>query len=140
MGEGRKVKQVVYGLCCSLIFFFGVVLYLTISGKFMRQSEILDSLTIAVDSTMERTLEERRKAALFSKELAGEEQWIEEFQSQLKIQLGSKSIVSIDILNADYEKGLLHVRVKEKFKQANGTWGEVVCERIGLIDEKIEGD
>ena len=68
---------------------------------------------------------------------ASEEEWIEMFCLDLSMQIASASDLTINILDADFEKGLLRVEATLSYRNPIGTTSTVSSERMALVEQYV---
>ena len=60
---------------------------------------------------------------------------MEDFIGNLVVALDGKYDLTVEILQADIEKGILSVRVTAEFFYLNGERGTTVCERTVIFEQ-----
>ena len=63
------------------------------------------------------------------------EEFIADFNQNLILSIESDSVLEVNILSVDIEKGLLDVEVVETFAQPNGSKGTVSCRKTIILEE-----
>ena len=63
-------------------------------------------------------------------------EFVEDFKQMLMTSIDSASELDIEVLNADYEKGILSVKVTENYVYLNGRQGTVTKTATVLLDQK----
>lgn len=122
------MKQFLYGAVLGLIVILGIVTVLTVNAKKTRQAEVDDSLPIAVENAIEVTMNEK------SYTIENNEEFIADFTQHLIAQISNDSDIEVDVAKADYEKGILSIKVVETFKHPNGKEGKNECETTAIFE------
>lgn len=68
--------------------------------------------------------------------IGSNEEFVEDFKQILMTSIDSTSELDIEVLNADYEKGILSVKVTENYDYLNGRQGTVTKTATVLLDQK----
>ena len=68
--------------------------------------------------------------------IVSNEEFVEDFKQILITSVDSASELDIEVLNADYEKGILSVKVTENYEYLNGRQGNVTKTATVLLDQK----
>ena len=68
--------------------------------------------------------------------IGSNEEFVEDFKQILMTSVDSASELDIEVLNADYEKGILSVKVTENYDYLNGRQGNVTKTATVLLDQK----
>ena len=68
--------------------------------------------------------------------IGSNEEFVEDFKQILMTSVDSASELYIEVLNADYEKGILSVKVTENYEYLNGRQGNVTKTATVLLDQK----
>ena len=68
--------------------------------------------------------------------IGSNEEFVEDFKQILMTSVDSASELDIEVLNADYEKGILSVKVTENYEYLNGRQGNVTKTATVLLDKK----
>lgn len=68
--------------------------------------------------------------------IGSNEEFVEDFKQILMTSVDSASELDIEVLNADYEKGILSVKVTENYEYLNGRQGNVTKTATVLLDQK----
>ena len=117
--KGLHMKKVAFGIACGITAIFVFALMLTLYGRSARQTETNTILAQAVNSTLSHVMGERNDT------IEKNEDFIADFLQALLVQKNSDSDLTVSILEADYEYGILSVEITEKFRHPNGKKGAV---------------
>ncbi len=126
------MKKIAFGAGCGCIALFVCVIMLALYGRAAREEEAFASLSQAVDATMSSVM---RGHAYTIEE---KEAFTADFLKTLLIQMNSDSDLTVAILDADYELGLLSVEITETYRHPNGEQGSVAEVRTVIFDRKEE--
>ncbi|MCI9416892.1 MAG: hypothetical protein HFI82_05690 [Eubacterium sp.] len=122
------MKKIAFGTACGILAVFIFVVMLTLYGRSARQQEAAMALSQAIDSTLSNVMSENN---YFIKE---NQDFTADFLKALLIQTNSDSDLTVSILDADYELGILSVEITEKFLHPNGKEGSVSDVRTVIFD------
>ncbi len=95
----------------------------------MRQNE----LNRAVDSALQDTVENQFDTKTYS--VGSNDEFIADFMEALLVQINSDCRIKVNVLDVDYQKGLLSVEVIEKYKHPIGTEGQVSVKRTVIMEQ-----
>ena len=119
------IVNVVLGVILLLIL-------LTIAGRMNRSMEIKSNLSSMVEETVEN-------AAVNPKyTINNPEEYVADMAENLSGLLDTDSDIMVEIEKADKERGMLAVKVTEKFLHPNGKTGTVSCERVVILNKLDE--
>lgn len=124
------MKSAVTSLGCLMLAVITFIIVSTISSVGIRSDELNTAVDVAMAATQKALLEKRDT-------ITNNEEYIAEFNQNLLVQIDSDSDVEVIVYTADYEKGLLDVEVKEKFRYIfNGSekTREYSTRRTSIID------
>ena len=110
---------------CAII---STVIVMTLCGTNMRQNE----LNRAVDSALQDTVENQFDSKTYS--VSSNDEFIADFVEALLAQINSDCTVKVNVLDVDYQKGLLSVEVIEKYKHPIKTEGQVSVKRTVIME------
>lgn len=117
----------VAALCGIIIILTGY----TIHGRSVREQELENALKFSMESAMVcLTYEEGRPQT--------EEEWKAMFLQSLAIQINSASDLTVNILEADMEKGILSVEASLTWTHPIGTMGSTSSFMTVLMEEYEE--
>ena len=111
---------------CSII---SIVIVMTLCGTNMRQNE----LNRAVDSSIKDTVENQFDDTTYS--VNSNDEFVADFMEALLVQINSDCSVVVNVLDVDYQKGLLSVEVIEKYIHPIGTEGNVSVKRTVIMEQ-----
>ena len=123
----RKILITVLSIVIVLIF---IVIYYTLHGREIRQTELNNAVMSSMKNAMEMLLEEENTPK-------NQEEWIIMFLQSLTIQIDSTSELTVKILEADMEKGILSVEAVLEFGYIFGKTGSVTCYRTVILENYL---
>ncbi|MEE1504732.1 MAG: hypothetical protein UGF89_10880 [Acutalibacteraceae bacterium] len=124
------MKNAILGLGIAVMSIITIMILFTVYGQNTRQNELEDSLSMAVEQTIENLKIDKHY------DIANKDELIADLNQNLILSLESDSEVEVRVLAVDYEKGLIDVEVIETYKQPNKTTGKAVCRKTIVVDEK----
>lgn len=127
------MKKIAFGIACGMAALYVFVMMLAVYGRNVRQQEADNALSQAVDSTLSSVMSGKNY------QIEDNECFVADFLRALLMQVNSDSDISVVILEADYEYGILSVEVTEKFAHPNGRPGSVSEVRTVIFDKEAEG-
>lgn len=102
---------------------------MSVSGRDARRSELEESLTNAIEQTMQVSYLEKTYS------IKNEEELIADFTGNFFSQIASDSDISIEILNVDFNNGCMDVQATEKFKYFTGKTGEIKIRKTVIFEQ-----
>ena len=123
------MKNVFLGFGITICSIISIVIVMTLCGTNMRQNE----LNRAVDSAVQDTVENQFDNKTYS--VSSNDELIADFIEALLVQINSDCSVKVNVLDVDYQKGLLSVEVIEKYKHPIGTEGLVSVKRTVIMEQ-----
>lgn len=124
------MKQLIHGIVLFAVFAATVFLVITLNGRRQRVEENAETLSSAIETTVQNLLQE----GTYSVE--NDEEFIADFIQALCVQMNSDTEIEVSILRADAQKGLLSVEAKAIYQHPNGRKGVEACYRTILFDTK----
>lgn len=123
----KKALYGVFGFISILIF---ILIWFTIDGRTIRQTELDNALMVSMENAMDMLLLDEGRPL-------NEEEWITMFMEALVVQIESSSDLSVNIIDCDMEKGLLSVEATLEYTHVTGTRGTVSAHRTIILEEYI---
>lgn len=123
------MKNAFLGFGITFCAIISIVIVMTLCGTNMRQNELNRSVDIALYGTVDTQFDEKTSFA------SSNDEFIAEFINALLVQINSDCSVKINVLDVDYQKGLLSVEVIEKFKHPIGKEGQVSVKRTVMMEQ-----
>lgn len=122
-------KMMITALCVVVLLVMIMTIY-TIDGRNARQTELNNALASSVESAMSQLMLAEGKPS-------SNEEWVAMFLESLAVQIESASDLSVTILEADMEAGVLSVEAVLTFKHPIGSVGTVSAERHAILEEYV---
>ena len=123
------MKSVFLGFGITICAIISIVIVMTLCGTNIRKNE----LNRAVDSALQDTVENKFDSKTYS--VNSNDEFIADFIEALLVQINSDCTVQINVLDVDYQKGLLSVEVIEKYKHPIKTEGQVAVKRTVIMEQ-----
>jgi len=123
------MKSVFLGFGITICSIISIVIVITLCGTNMRQNE----LNRAVDSAIKDTVENQFDDTTYS--VNSNDEFVADFMETLLMQINSDCSVVVNVLDVDYQKGLLSVEVIEKYIHPIGTEGNVSVKRTVIMEQ-----
>ena len=123
------MKNALLGFGPTICATISIVIVMTLCGTNMRQNE----LNRAVDSALQDTVENQFDTKTYS--VSSNDELIADFMEALLVQINSDCSIKVNVLDVDYQKGLLSVEVIEKYKHPIGTEGQVSVKRTVIMEQ-----
>lgn len=128
------MKNIVMILVSAVLGVLTLMIVMTVDGRSNRSMELESSLSSVVEETVEiMTVDQKYN-------ISDTNTFLADFVENLSGILDSDSGITVKILSADKEKGLLAIRVTEEFTHPNGRRGTVECERKVILNKPEETD
>lgn len=128
------MKTGITGTILFMVIILSAFINLSITTENVRLEEIEQALANAQRQTIENT----KIKEMY--QINSEEELMAEFNRNLLTQISSDSDITVRVLDADYEEGMLDVEVIAKFKYPTGKDGKVSVRKTIIYDAaQIEG-
>lgn len=122
------MRNILLGAVLFLMASLSVAIICVAGGRNVRNTEMTESLEQSVESTM----------SVLSKNtytMQNINEFIADFNEMLLLRVESNSDITVNILDVDYEKGLLSIETVENFTHINGKPGTVSCVRTVILEQ-----
>lgn len=123
------MKAAIIGVATTMIILVTCIIIMSVSGRDARRSELEESLTNAIEQTMQVSYLEKTYS------IENEEELIADFTGNFFSQIASDSDISIEILNVDFNNGCMDVQATEKFKYFTGKTGEIKIRKTVIFEQ-----
>jgi hypothetical protein len=123
------MKNVFLGFGITICSIIAIVIVMTLCGINIRQNELNNAVNGALKETIENQFDSKTYSVNSNDEL------VADFLEALLVQINSDSTVVVNVLDVDYQKGLLSVEVIEKYKHPIGTEGQVSVKRTATMEQ-----
>jgi len=125
------MKNMLVAFYAAIIALVIILIGFTIHGRSVRQVELDNALKSSMEEAMTMLLYEEGRPQT-------ESEWKASFLQSLAIQINSASDLTVNILKADMEKGLLSVEATLTWKHPIGTDGSVSSSMTVFLEEYAE--
>lgn len=122
------MKNIVIGIGACVLACIVLLASFTLFGRNSRKGELENALTYAMEQTVESV------AAGEQERPDSEEEFIALFLQLFYTRIESNSQVTVHILEADYEKGLLSVEAVSEYRHPLGQTGTVAVQRTAILE------
>ena len=123
------MKNAIIACVLILLFIISALIMLTVYNQNTRQNELEDSLSAAVEQTLENLKIKKNYS------IDNTDEFIADFLENLLVSIESDSDIKVEILSVDIEKGLLDVCVTETYRQPNGSMKDIRCRKTVILEE-----
>lgn len=120
------MKKALLAVFSGTILLLFILITLTLYGRSIRQTELNNALFTAMQSSMNQLLLEEGRPDT-------EDAWKAMFIESIATQIESTSDLTVHILEADMEKGLLCAQAVLTFRHPIGTTGSVSTDVLTII-------
>lgn len=122
------MRNILLGAVLFLMATLSVAIICVAGGRNIRSTETTESLEESVESAM-NVLNKNTYT------IQNTNEFISDFTEMLLLRIESDSEITVNILDVDYEKGILSVEVVENFTHINGKSGTVSCTRTVVLEQ-----
>lgn len=124
------MKNAITGFGILILIIMTVSIIFSIDSRSIHKQEAEKALSQSIENTLSSLYEKKIYSVESSDEL------INDFTQALLNQIESSSELTVNVLSADYEKGLLSIEVIENFKYPNGKLGKVSAVKTVILDQE----
>ena len=127
------MKKIMIGVCAFLLFIVVVLIGMTIHGRTSRQTELENAMTSSMEKTMQMlsTTDDVKPTT--------DDEMIAYFMEALTVQIESSSTLTVNVLEADVNKGILSAEGILTYKHPIGTTGHVSCKKTIILEQYQTG-
>lgn len=126
------MKNVILIIINMILAVLTCAILMSIDARAVRSSELQSNLSSVVEETVCNLMQKNNY------EITGYEEFVADLTENLSVILDTKSDITIKILEADTEKGMIIVEVVEKYKHVNGNEGTVSCSKTVIFNQLVE--
>lgn len=112
------MKKIMIMMLSIIILLVMVMVIYTLDGRNIRQTELNNAVTSSMESAMSQLM-------LAEGQPQTNDEWVAMFIESLVVQIDSASDLTVNILEADKDKGVLSVEAILTFRHPIGTTGTV---------------
>lgn len=128
------MRKIIIGVTMTCFIVIGIVILMTLDGRNIRESEVYDSLTTAVESSMQTLMIDNTYT------IQNTDEFVADFLEALMTQIESDSDISVNVIDVDVNKGLLSVEVVEEYTHPNRSKGSVSCVKTVILEKDAKKD
>lgn len=126
------MRNIIIMIATAVIGVLTLVIVMSISGREHRSMEIKSGFSSVVEETVEDMLESGEYS------IDSTNEFLADLSEDLSQILDSDCELTVEVQQIDREKGLLSVKVTEKFKYPNGRTGSIEVEKTVLLSGQEE--
>ena len=123
------MKNVVTGIMMSIMMSLFIIIILTTDDRIIRINEVNTALADALDESI-NVLDMDKYSITDTDEL------IADVTQGLLMQIESDAAVTVNIMDADKDKGIVTVEAVENFRKASGAAGQTAATRTIILEKK----
>lgn len=123
------MKKALFAAFSTIIILLFLLIFFTLYGRFVRQTEVSNALELSMKNSMEQLL-------LGNGAPDSEEEWKNRFLTSVAVQIDSQSDLTVHIYEADMEKGILSAEAVLTFPNPIGTTSIVTTGKRTIILEE----
>lgn len=123
------MKKALFGVFGVIVILIFILIWFTIDGRTIRQTEINNAMYSSMENAMEMLLLDEGKPAT-------QEEWIAMFKQSVIVQIESDSDLTVHVIKSDMDKGYLAAEGILTFRHPIGTIGTVSTGRMDIILEE----
>ena len=127
------MKNVVTGIMMSIILALITIIILTTDDRIIRINEVNTALADALDESI-NVLDMDKYSITDTDEL------IADVTQGLLMQIESDAAVTVNIMDADKDKGIVTVEAVENFRKASGAAGQTAATRTIILEKQQAQD
>ena len=125
------MKKSVFAMCSVLMIFVFVLIFYTIYGREIRQTELNNAMNASMREAMELLLVEEGGPE-------SEKEWKAMFAHSVAVQIESNSTLTVNVIESDMEKGYLKAEAILTWKHPTGTTGQISEVMDIMLEEYVE--
>lgn len=123
------MKNVVTGIMMSIMMSLFIIIILTTDDRIIRINEVNTALADALDESI-NVLDMDKYSITDTDEL------IADVTQGLLMQIESDAEVTVNVMDADKDKGIVTVEAVENFRKASGAAGQTAATRTIILEKK----
>ncbi len=125
------MKSVIVSSICVSAVLFVLAIHTAIDGRTSYVQELEESLALSVSQTMREVMEQE------SYGIENRNEFIAAFLQALVLRSNSDVDMTVNVISADMEKGILDIEVKEKVELLNACRQEIVVRRTVIFEREL---
>lgn len=123
------MKNVVTGIMMSIMMALFIIIILTTDDRIIRINEVNTALADALDESL-NVLDINKYS------IADTDELIADVTQGLLVQIESDAEVTVNVMDADKDKGIVTVEAVENFRKASGAAGQTAATRTIILEKK----
>ena len=123
------MKNVVTGIMMSIMMALFIIIILTTDDRIIRINEVNTALADALDESL-NVLDINKYS------IADTDELIADVTQGLLMQIESDAEVTVNVMDADNDKGIVTVEAVENFRKASGAAGQTAATRTIILEKK----
>ena len=123
------MKNVVTGIMMSIMMALFIIIILTTDDRTIRINEVNTALADALDESL-NVLDINKYSITDTDEL------IADVTQGLLVQIESDAEVTVNVMDADNDKGIVTVEAVENFRKASGSAGQTAATRTIILEKQ----
>ena len=123
------MKNVVMGVMMSIIIALITIIILTTDDRIVRINEVNTALADALDESL-NVLDINKYS------IADTDELIADVTQGLLVQIESDAEVTVNVMDADNDKGIVTVEAVENFRKASGAAGQTAATRTIILEKQ----
>lgn len=128
------MKSVIVSSVCISAILLVLAIHTVINGKAATLQELEDSLAVSVSQTMKEVMEQE------SYGIQNKNEFIASFLQALVMRTNSDVDMTVNVISADMERGLMDIEVTEKISFLNMEEKEIKVRRTVIFERKKHSD
>ena len=126
------MKKIIIAITLLLCIAAAIFMILTTNGRATRKKELSQSLAEAVESSLDEAFLKHTYS------INNAEEFVADFLQYILVKTNSNSNVTVNVLDIDYEKGMVALEITGRFKHPNGADGVVSVQKTVLLEQPEE--
>ena len=127
------MKNVVMGVMMSIIIALITIIILTTDDRIIRINEDNTALSNALDESI--SVIDTGKYSI-----SDTAQLISDITQGLLMQIESDADITVNVMDADRDKGIVTIEAVEDYKKPSGASGQAAATRTIILEEKVQDD
>ena len=123
------MKNVVTGIMMSIMMALFIIIILTTDDRIIRINEVNTALADALDESL-NVLDINKYS------IADTDELIADVTQGLLVQIESDAEVTVNVMDADNDKGIITVEAVENFRKASGAAGQTAATRTIILEKQ----
>lgn len=128
------MKSVIVSSVCISAILLVLAIHTVIDGKTANLQELEDSLAVSVSQTMKEVMEQE------SFGIQDKNEFIAAFLQALVMRTNSDVDMTVNVISADMEQGIMDIEVTEKISYLNMKEKEITVRRTVVFEKKEHSD